>query len=121
MRAWTKVFVFYKKAGNFLLHPLSMSVILTLVISLAFLPRYGKYTAEIVEKKQYQVPGVLMYDDLDGNGYSDRIVISNYPTGIGYITVSFEPSVFFQEWEFPGRFGFTGENYLLSGDYDGNG
>lgn len=109
------------KASLIFLHPVFISLVLTIAISLLFLPDYTKYTVEVQDQiKTFAGSEIYMYDDLDANGYSDRIQTAVYSNGTHCVTVMFEPGIFFQEWDFRGHFRFAKKTYLFTGDYDVN-
>ena len=107
----------------FFFHPFFLSFVVTLALIILFIPKAPKYNLKLTD--QTLVPGsdLVLYDDIDKNGYSDRIIASNYlqKNGIAAVTIKFPPSLFFQEWEFPGSFAFSFNRFLKTGDYDGNG
>ena len=111
-----------RKAGNVLLHPVSIALALTLIIIWLFLPHYERYKIGVVEERQVLDNGaVIVYDDLDNNGYSDKIEFSSYPNGIHYVSILFEPNIFFQEWDLLGNDDFTMPVHFITGDREGDG
>lgn len=105
---------------NFLFHPVILSLVITLIV-IFLLPRFPTYTATVTDRKQAPRTGMMLYDDLDGNGYSDEIITSMYDNGQAAVTVTFQPSLFFQEWDIPGIFSFASDRYVMTGDCDQNG
>ena len=109
------------KASSIFLHPVFIALILSLAISFLFLPEYTKYTVQVTDQiKNFAGSEIFMYDDLDENGYSDRIQTAGYSNGTYCVTIMFEPGIFFQEWDVRGHFRFAKKTYLITGDYDGN-
>jgi len=112
-----------KKLISFAAHPLFLSCLVTLVIVLLFfpdIPRYRLIQDDLIIEKNTLA---LLYDDLDGNGYSDRIIASDYAydKDIASLFIYLNPSKHFQEWDFSGSFDFWYSCYLFTGDYNSDG
>ncbi len=111
-----------RKAAALLLLPVTISLVLVVLLSVIFVPFPPGYRV-VMEKVSEMGEGrdLFLYDDLDGNGYSDSIFAFHYSNGISGVSVVFEPDVFLQEWDFRGRFRFTNSGYLGAGDFDHDG
>ena len=110
-----------KKLLSLLTHPLFLSILLTAVIAWFFLPPVNKYNLRITEQVTQKDNLFEYYDDLDGNGYSDKLVFHSYADQFSGVTVHFNPRLYLAEWDFRGLFNFMINSYFLTGDYDGNG
>jgi two-component sensor histidine kinase len=108
-----------------LLHILVISYLLAMaasvIIILLFLPYFPKYKIIINETSKTSTTGMVLYDDIDGNGYSDEIFTGNNFTGSVFVTMILEPGMAHEQWNFSGNYNFTEKFYLITGDYDNNG
>ena len=112
-----------KTTLSLITHPVFLSMAVTLAVILLFIPPAPKYSIHQIDQiYNTQVP-VIFYDDLDGNGYSDRILVSNYIRDRGFtaLAIRLQPALFLQEWDFHGTFINDGEQVIRTGDFDGNG
>jgi len=111
-----------RRVIQFLFHPLFISFIVSLAIILLFFPKAPKYIINQVYQSLTPDSDLVFYDDLDGNGYADRILASHYAkkNGISSVLIQFYPALFLQEWDFQGNFSFTNNRFVMTGDYDGN-
>ena len=68
----------FKRLTSFVFHPVFLALVVTTAIILLFIPRAPKYVIEKVDQMYNADIPLIFYDDMDGNGYSDRILVSNY-------------------------------------------
>jgi hypothetical protein len=69
---------------------------------------------ELIEQLTKPTDQVKYYEDLDGNGYSDRILFSQYLNKITVATILFNPSSRSKECSLKGQFAFSDNDNLLS-------
>ncbi len=106
-----------------LTHPVFTSLLATALIVLLFIPTPHKYK---LQQKDYLISStsrLICYDDLDGNGYSDRILASDYAgsNGVASVLVRCHPFISFNEWDVQGKFPPNSALFLTTGDFDNNG
>lgn len=104
-------------AVNPYLLALAASVIIILLLPMKF----PKYKVVVNETGKSAVPGIVVFDDIDGNGYSDRIWTGNNFIGNVFVGLRLNPDMGNEQWNFRGEYGFSIESYLITGDYDNNG
>ena len=112
-----------KAAGRVLIHPGTISLLTTALIILLFIPTPGKYNLQIVDQTFPLNTSSIIYDDLDGNGYSDKVEAQYYAkeNGIASLIIRCYPSKSFNEWDFKGSFPPASPNFLIAGDYNNDG
>ena len=67
-----------KKLFPILTHPLSLSLFITIHFVLLLFPLVPKYELKLKGQELRRDFAIEYYDDLDGNGYSDRILFTRY-------------------------------------------
>jgi len=109
-----------KTISRFLIHPVFISCIVTTLIVLLFIPIPDKYSLKIVDETFPIKTNSIIYDDLDGNGYSDKIEAQNYAKkhGIASLLIQCNPYKFFNDWGFKGSYSFDIPGFLITGDYN---
>ena len=110
-----------KKLLPLITHPLTLSLFITLLLVWLLLPSFPKYELKIIDQFANHANMIDIYDDLDGNGYSDRIYFREYSEKRSAITVLFNPRKDQQEWGVKGWFVFSTNNYFFTGDFDHSG
>lgn len=113
----------FGKPLHLLLKPWSIAAIVTAIILFLFFPEVQKYTLEIDEINIRNNTKAILWDDLDGNGASDRIALLTYASQYEKATVQIEmkPATGFNEWDFHGNFNYFSKSAVLAGDFDNNG
>jgi hypothetical protein len=103
------------------LHPLTLSLAFSTILILIFLPKWTKYSAEIVNQNALRGHALIrFYADLDGNGFSDLIWCFNNSIGKAAVCVRLEPSAKMIQWNLNGRFNFQTTNFVTVDDYNRN-
>ena len=110
-----------KRLGNILIHPVLLSFYLSLLIICLFLPSFSRYKMEIVNVKRLFGGTRLIWEDLENDGVSDLIGASNSNVGTAGISVLLYPSGHIDQWDIRGQFRFDSDDFIVTGDYDGNG
>jgi len=110
-----------KKLNSIITHPITLSLLITFIIVFFFFPTIPQYELKISDHTNQKEEVIEYYDDLDGNGFSDRMVFHSYTNRISGVTVLFNPSMDQKEWDFEGQFNFTNNDFFFIGDFDGNG
>ncbi|MBE0647133.1 MAG: histidine kinase [Bacteroidales bacterium] len=93
----------FRKGSVILLHPLSLSLIATIIILLIFPVNIPKYRLNIVESNRSKEPDVVYWEDLEEDGISDFVFFGYYPIGYTVAAVYFWPSGRVKEWDIPGK------------------
>ena len=110
------------KPGTLATNPYLLSLVAALIVILILPFRFPKYSLTLADKaKMDSVNLRFSYEDVDGNGYSDRIVCYNNPVKTCAVSVMLSPSLQIQEWDFPGKFQFNSTDFLVCDDYTGDG
>ena len=106
-----------------LMHPVSLSLMVTVIIVLLFIPTPAKYKLQIEDETTTHKTTLICYDDLDGNGFSDKICAQDYASEnqVASLLIWYNPGLFFNEWDFPGSFSFGQKSFIKTGDYDNDG
>ncbi len=114
---------FRKTAGKFLVHPVFISFIVTILIVLLFVPTPGKYALRIENEELIDQSASILYSDLDGNGHSDKIEAQSFAheSNTASLLIRCNPNISFNEWDFKGSFSFADRKFIKTGDYDNNG
>jgi len=112
-----------KSISRVLIHPGTISLVTYVLIVLLFIPTPGKYNLQIVDQTFPVNTSSIIYDDLDGNGYSDKVEAQYYAkeNGIASLIIRCYPSKSFNEWDFKGSFPPSSPNFLIAGDYNNDG
>ena len=112
-----------KENLRFLIHPAFLSLVVTAFIVLLFIPAPGKYILQIEDEIYHNYTSSILYDDLDGNGYSDKIEIQYYAgkNNVASLQISCNPFLSFNEWDFKGSYSFADRSFLITGDYNNDG
>jgi len=109
-------------AMAFITSPYFLALPAAVLIILALPFRFPKFSLQVVDselnKSEYSS---VVYEDVDGNGFSDRVCAFNLPVGHCGIVIRQEPGEFTQEWDFPGQFCFESMDFISMGDHDRNG
>ncbi len=108
-----------KRAGAFFVNPLVVSLFATILIISLYPFNFPRFKAEILDQSKNE--GLIIWNDLDNNGVSDKIVINNNAIGTAAVTVYLYPFVHVEAWEFNGRFPDFRYDFIMTGDYDHNG
>jgi hypothetical protein len=111
----------FKKLGNILIHPLLLSFYVSLLIIFLFLPSFSRYKLEKVNVKRLFLGTKLIWEDLENDGVSDLINTSNSNVGTAGISVILYPSGHIDQWDIRGQFRFENDDFIFTGDYDGDG
>jgi hypothetical protein len=116
-----KITELFKLLLAILFHPMLIALVATVVVILIVHSFWNlsKYKLTLVESRIYD--GSVMYDDVDNNGYSDRIVVVNNAIGTTGLSIQFIPQDYIEQWNFRGELKFVNKDNLLTGDYDSNG
>ncbi len=109
--------------NRFLVHPVFLSLVASVFIVLVFIPVPGKFKLQVEDETYPNKVAAILYDDLDGNGYSDKIMAENYASEnkVASMVISCYPSQSFNEWDFKGFYSFADKHFLITGDYDNDG
>lgn len=112
-----------QKTFILLTKPVVLSGLITLVIVLLFLPDVNKYDLGMEEALHRLNTTNVTWDDLDGNGTSDRISMFDYAkeSGIAAVQIEMNPSISFMEWNFTGSFDFLPRTKIMTGDFNHDG
>jgi len=102
-------------------HPMILSLGTTILILLIFPIHSPKYKLEIINNRRVFNNYKSQWDDLENDGTSDLISTCNSNTGMAGVTVNLHPTGHVEQWDFRGQFKFEDDNFIFTGDYDGNG
>jgi len=103
-------------------NPYFLSLVAVFVVILLLPYNFPKYSLTLVDKEKMDTVNIrVSYDDMDGNGFSDKIVAFNNPVKTCGLALTLMPSLLIQEWDFPGQFVFNNTDFVVTGDYDGDG
>lgn len=112
----------YNKVKGISSNPYFLSLFAALVVILLLPYNFPKYSLSLVDKEKMDTVNIrVSYDDMDGNGFSDKILAFNNSVKNCGLTVTLKPSLLIQEWDFPGQFVFNNTDFIVTGDYDGDG
>jgi hypothetical protein len=106
---------------NIISHPVVLAIGATLLVLLIFPLNLPKYKAEITDKRKIPIPEVMIWDDLENDGSSDRIFTYNNTVGTTALTIDLYPSMNTVEWDLRGIVPENRNEFLTTGDYDGDG
>jgi two-component sensor histidine kinase len=106
------------KILHLLANPFLLALLVSILIILLFLNDFPKYRALINEISKSSNPGLVLFDDIDGNGYGDKIITGPNHKDFVFITLALYPEMVHEQWNFRGNYNFVIENYLITGDYD---
>ncbi len=102
-----------KKALSLLIHPFTLSLIVTLII-LAILPlNIPKYQLKIEESTRGSLKGIVVWKDLENDSVSDWVLISQDPIGYAVAAVYLYPTGRVKEWDIPGKLLLDYNNYFF--------
>jgi len=93
-----------KKLLALIVHPSTLSLFVTLIILLIVPFNIPKYILKVQESTRTLIPNVYVWDDLEQDGISDRIVFGTYETGTLFVAVNMYPSGTVKEWNISGKF-----------------
>ena len=112
-----------KKILFIALHPIFISLLVSILIIFLFVAKATKYTIHQDDEHYHAHCPVFFYDDLDANGYSDEIRVEDYAgaNGVAALFVHLNPHLYYNEWDFNGSFSFTTRDFIQTGDFDNNG
>jgi hypothetical protein len=92
-----------RKIANLLIHPLTLSVIVTIFLLQIFPLHIPKYQIKIQQSYRNTEQGIVVWEDLENDGTSDWIPISQVPIGYAVVAAYFYPSGRPKEWDIPGK------------------
>lgn len=112
-----------QKTFTLLTKPVVLSGMITLAIVFLFLPDVNKYNLKMEEAMHRSNVANLLWDDLDGNGTSDRISTYIYAkeSNVVAVQVQMNPAIAFMEWNFIGNFNFHPRTRIMTGDFNHDG
>jgi len=92
-----------QKIIPFLFHPITLSLLVTLLIFLIFPVNIPKYLLKIEDSSRWTKPDILLWEDLEKDGISDKVFFGNELIGYAVTAVYFQPSGRVKEWDIPGK------------------
>lgn len=98
-----------------------MALLVTTGIVFLLPVKFQEHIAEITEKSSNKVPKLTLFEDINGDGFSDRITAGYYENDALYLTIYYQPSLVVEEYNFRGNIDFTLLSYIIPGDYDEDG
>lgn len=110
-----------QKFISLLLHPLAFSLILSLIFYLTVPTPIPDYTVQIVNMMGGYPGQLIVWDDLENDTHSDRIIAYTSNAGTTSLTVNLMPTAFIKNWTFHGKTMSARKEYLATGDYNTDG
>src|SRR5512145_1173146 len=95
-----------KRALTILLNPLLLSLWFAFIVLMVFPVRIEKYRISLKDQGNYLSDQIIWYNDLDGDGNSEKIALFHNSLGNAGLTVSNSKGVL-DQWNFRGRYHFT--------------
>lgn len=110
------------RVGRVMLSPYLLALIASLVVISVFRSPIPEYLLTVEGETTVQDDHVVtLYEDVDGNGFSDRVFVVNTTVGDCGFSLVRLPGWVVQEWNLPGRFLFDTQDFFMVDDYDGDG
>lgn len=106
---------------NKLVHFIAQPWVLALLFSIVFfpfVPRFDKYLVAEVDSGSKNPTATYIYEDLNQDGKSEKVVVQNNPQSTVSIIV-YEDSKLIDQWNYSGI--FVNNPSVFFGDYDSNG
>ncbi|MFZ4707459.1 MAG: sensor histidine kinase [Bacteroidales bacterium] len=110
---------FWSKWVPFLLNPFVISLLATALLVLLLFPTVPKYKLSVTKTLKFS-KGPEVYEDLIGDGTSDRITIKDDTTGCFSVVIYENPSGQMNQWNFEGKLLSNSNDCLIIGDFDKN-
>lgn len=102
-------------------NPFLLSVIPALVVALLIPVNHSRYLLETVATEYMNDKSYYFYEDLIGNGYSERIKLEEAANSNAILVYDYTGAVY-NQWNVHGGFGFIHNHCLhIAGDYNGDG
>lgn len=109
----------WHKWVSILLSPFVISLLASVLLILLFFPSVSKYKISIYQT--YKIETELQaFDDLSGDGISDKITFRLDTAGFYSVIVYQNPSGLMNQWNFEGKLLTRSNDYLITGDFDNN-
>ena len=102
-------------------NPFLLSVLPALALVMIFPPNHSRYLLELVSFEYLNERTWVFYEDLTGNGHSEKIMLSEDFNSNAMVIYDASGAAL-NQWNLHGGFGFVHQFCLhISGDYDGDG
>jgi len=85
---------------NILINPFFLSLVFTTVIILLLPPVFDKYNLELILKTNHEQEYDCFYDDLDGDGFSEQILIYANIKGYAMLYIRNHKGITINQWNF---------------------
>lgn len=111
-----------RKAASLLIHPFTLSLIVTLVILRIFPFNIPKYQVKILESRRNAEPVVNVWEDLENDEISDGVFFGHDAIGYAVVNIYFYPSGRVKEWDIPGKLvnQYNNNCFLIGKTFDSN-
>lgn len=110
-----------KKYFRIFANPFLLSVLPALVVAWLIPVNHSRYLLETLATEYMNDKTYFFYEDLTGDGYSERIKLEEAPNANSILVYDRSGAVY-NQWNVHGGFGFTHNRCLyIMGDYDGDG
>lgn len=106
---------------DYALHPLFISLVLSVIIISMLPPQSSKYRIESIGKKRAERNSTIFHRDLNGNGLSERIIVYTNQLGKASIMIYKDDGFFLDQFNLESDFLRLNDKNLGVHDWDGNG
>jgi len=110
-----------RSAGAVATHPALLSFYVSVLVIVLFVPSFSRYKGAVKDSFRCYNGTKVIYDDLENDGFSDMVTLTNSNIGTAGLSIRLFPSGFVDQWDMRGQFRFESDDFFFSGDYDGDG